>query len=1107
MSASLWPAPNYDELSGLEEPPSALAERLLRAAAGLRFIIDLEQLLLQIYALLSEVTTVDNCIIALLSPEDEWIEVALRVEAGVPQPRHLFWKQPAGLTGVVLTSGATLLVRDYTLELQRRQIAPLFSANDIPCFAWLGLPLRHDGTVTGALVISAADPQFSYDHTLVAALEHFATEIGGAIVNAQRFSRVARQVQRLDALNHIGRAINASLDPERVPQLIIERVQELFHVEEGSLLLLDEETRELVFTYASGPTGNQLLGQRLPSGVGVAGFVASSGQSAIVNDIRADGRFHKATDDDTGFVTRSLLAVPMKGLDGVRGVIEVVNRLDDTPFTDEDRRLLEAVADHAMIALENAQHFARVDQALARRAQELDRSNHQLHTILRVGNALRVERRLDDLLSQIAQAVSESAGFHSAVIGLVFHQRTLQPYLQRVAAAGPAARHIEQLRSVRMPLDRFNAVLRPEFRRSAQTYFIDRRFRDYVELWGGEDNVYIPDTAAVAGGWHPQDKMFTLLRTSRGDLLGILFVYEPEDGMLPSPAQVQMLEIFANQAAVAIENARLYAEQQHSLNSMMALNALGQAINTTLRSSEQILELTTNAMVETTGAGAAAVLLADKHNGAELHIACTVGNAAMLPALELKRLAQNAIAAARPAVHHLPTAPNSAHTVAVPETWIAIPLRATQLTLGAICVVYPDGPPSNADQESLALFAGQAAVAIESLQLYNGARQGRDQLASIMASTQEGMLLIEPSGRVVVANQAFTWLSGMPFTVEQRIGELLDHWQSTVVGSAAEWQALRAALRAIASGSERVLSGELNIGGLDECAIEWTVLRATSDNASISEAGAASVLVVLRDITADKQGERLRQDLTSMIVHDLRSPLTSVITSIDMIFRGISGDISAKQREILGIAHASAQSLLDMVTMLLDISRLEGGQMPLSCTPVAPVALLRRASTRIAAIARDKNVAIEHYFATTDQIVYADSDLVVRVLQNLLDNALKFSPRDSVIEVSIDEALRPGAPLPPQIVGEPDQAHFAINGRRMLRFAVRDHGIGIHARDLEKIFAKFGQAGERRSSGTGLGLTFCKLVVEAHGGQIWVESMPGEGSTFFFTLPAAELQA
>ena len=129
--------------------------------------------------------------------------------------------------------------------------------------------------------------------------------------------------------------------------------------------------------------------------------------------------------------------------------------------------------------------------------------------------------------------------------------------------------------------------------------------------------------------------------------------------------------------------------------------------------------------------------------------------------------------------------------------------------------------------------------------------------------------------------------------------------------------------------------------------------------------------------------------------------------------------------------------------------------------------------------------------------VRADSELIVRVLQNLLGNALKFSGRGSTVLVRVFDGPRTG-----------DQ-HAAIGERHngdapssagFVTVAVSDRGIGIAPKDQEKIFAKFGQVGERRG-GTGLGLTFCKLVVETHGGAIWVESTPGSGSTFFFTLP------
>ena len=132
----------------------------------------------------------------------------------------------------------------------------------------------------------------------------------------------------------------------------------------------------------------------------------------------------------------------------------------------------------------------------------------------------------------------------------------------------------------------------------------------------------------------------------------------------------------------------------------------------------------------------------------------------------------------------------------------------------------------------------------------------------------------------------------------------------------------------------------------------------------------------------------------------------------------------------------------------------------------------------------------------------ADEDLIVRVMQNLLGNALKFSGRGSTVLIRASYAPGDGATeTEAEVTPAPPHPRTPANSG-LVRVAVIDCGVGIAPEDQEMIFAKFGQVGERRG-GSGLGLTFCKLVVEAHGGQIWVDSKVGEGSTFFFTLPTA----
>lgn len=1043
--------------------------------------------------------------VVLRYKQSEFLELAYHACDGVVRHQRPFWKDNTGLSSVVMQEGRPISTDDYLAECARYGVQPLQIDDDDRTGYWYGAPLQVDGLTFGVINL---DPSGGRLAPLQEELFfQIAREAAQPILNAQRLAHAERQARRFAALNQIARTINSSLDPEQVPVLIIEQAQQLLGAEESSLLLCDPTTNELVFSYASGPAGRELLGTRMPAGEGIAGYVAGSGQIAVVNDVRADGRFYPGADGGTGFTTRSLVAVPLRGIDGIKGVIEVVNRLDSAPFTEEDGQLLEAVADQALIALENAQRFARIDQALARRAQELDRSNDQLRKILRVSRALRAERQLDDLLQQIARAVSASSGYRSAVVALVQRERTAEPYIQRMVAAGPAEAALERIRPVRAPLARLQAILRPEFRRGSLTYLIDHRFKEYTSLWGGVEHLYIPRPAEPPrpGGWHPHDTLFSLLRDSRGELLGLLCVDDPEDGMPPSPEHVQILEIFANQAAVAIENARLYSDQQHSLQSMMALNGLGMALNTSLRSPQQIYELTAAGMVEMTEASWALVLAGAEPGDGELRPIFR-SEGAPLPYSQIEELAREAIVTRRPA--------SLTHSGGgLVEALVAIPLRATRAILGAVCVGYREGLPPAADLESLSLFANQAAVAVESVRLLAAVRQGRNQLASIMASTQEGMLLIGGSGLVAVANAAFQSLSdaerwsaslAAPDLQGMPIAELVGHWRQSTGFPAGEVAQLQSALESIADGSEEFARGQLNAPGMGGRSLEWTLLRATHAEGITNDSSHWPALLTLRDITAAKEAERLRQDLTNMIVHDLRSPLTSILTSIDMIFRGITGDIGSVQREILTIAYASAQHLLNMVNLLLDISRLEGGRMPLDRTPTSAEALVRRTVSRMALIAQNNGITVVQEVDPPNQLIYADGELVLRVLQNLLDNALKFSPKGSQVIISVAICPTSGAG-DAQVVAASGDTSFTVDSQRFVRFAVRDHGVGIKAKDLEKIFQKFGQAGDRRGNGSGLGLTFCKLVVETHGGQIWVESTPGEGSTFSFTLPAADL--
>jgi len=226
--------------------------------------------------------------------------------------------------------------------------------------------------------------------------------------------------------------------------------------------------------------------------------------------------------------------------------------------------------------------------------------------------------------------------------------------------------------------------------------------------------------------------------------------------------------------------------------------------------------------------------------------------------------------------------------------------------------------------------------------------------------------------------------------------------------------------------------------------------------------------------------ERLRDDLTHMIVHDLRTPLTSLLSGLQTV--PLVGDLNETQTEMLEIAVDGGQTLLGMINDLLDVEKMEQESVPLERTPLTAAGLIERATVQIAMLAQAEGLTLAQQAALDLPPFSGDEDKLRRTLVNLLGNAIKFTPAGGTVTAS------------------------AEMGKGIVLFSVRDTGEGIPPEAFDRIFEKFGQVENRkagRKMSTGLGLTFCKLAVEAHGGCIWVESRPGQGSTFFFTIPYA----
>ncbi|MGD9100780.1 MAG: HAMP domain-containing sensor histidine kinase [Anaerolineae bacterium] len=235
-----------------------------------------------------------------------------------------------------------------------------------------------------------------------------------------------------------------------------------------------------------------------------------------------------------------------------------------------------------------------------------------------------------------------------------------------------------------------------------------------------------------------------------------------------------------------------------------------------------------------------------------------------------------------------------------------------------------------------------------------------------------------------------------------------------------------------------------------------------------------------------REAERLRDNLTQMIVHDLRSPLAALMGWLDLVPLALSEDTMTTQEQLLEHARRNGQILLGMVGELLDISKMEAGKLTPQLERVDLCGLARESVESMRAVIKIEELDVQVGCYPDKGLVMCDRQLIRRVLTNLLSNAIKHTPAGGTITVGV---------------------RYRENST--VEVCVADTGNGIPPKYHARIFEKFSQieqeGGERQ--GTGLGLTFCKIAVEAHSGHIWVESEMGRGSSFFFTLPIGPLIA
>lgn len=240
-------------------------------------------------------------------------------------------------------------------------------------------------------------------------------------------------------------------------------------------------------------------------------------------------------------------------------------------------------------------------------------------------------------------------------------------------------------------------------------------------------------------------------------------------------------------------------------------------------------------------------------------------------------------------------------------------------------------------------------------------------------------------------------------------------------------------------------------------------------------------LLILRDITERKQRENLREDLTRTMVHDLRDPISNSLFALEMLKTTLAENLVSETQQLLDLTFASTAKTLQLVDKILEIGRLESGELPLALTSFSLYEMVDRVLTDQIPRAINKRLQIINEVPNLLPLVWADAELIERILKNLVDNSIKFTPIGGVIVVTAvvtinDQTNEPG-----------------------LLVSVTDNGPGIPTAVQPQIFEQF-VTGNHIESGSGLGLAFCKMALAAHNQAIWLDSHPGQGTRFNFSL-------
>jgi PAS domain S-box-containing protein len=345
-------------------------------------------------------------------------------------------------------------------------------------------------------------------------------------------------------------------------------------------------------------------------------------------------------------------------------------------------------------------------------------------------------------------------------------------------------------------------------------------------------------------------------------------------------------------------------------------------------------------------------------------------------------------------------------------------------------------------------------------------------LPGVLDSIEEGVMALDNERRILFMNRRFARMVGVPRSewIGRPVEELRPYFESHLPSADP------------LAGDE----GEPNRGIRHAVELEWLaeggLVNLRSESSPLFQEGQiAGRVYVFRDVSREKEIDRMKSEFIAVASHEMRTPMTSIKGSVDLILSGVAGEISQDARDLLEISKKSVDRLIRMINEILDISKIEAGQIQLELVEADLTESVERSIRGLRSLADHTGVGLRLVRPDALPRVEVDRDRIEQVVTNLLSNAIRFSPPQSEVRIELG----------------------CENG--WVTCAVVDQGAGIAPEDLPRVFGKFQQVGDQRKGGTGLGLAITQAYVNEHRGKIWAESRVGEGSRFIFALKAAQV--